>query len=194
MRGSLEQREARLGLLLVAPTIVYLVALAIYPLIYAGWKSLYQTNIFHPSASEFYGLGNYRDLVHDEYFAGIELTIIFSVSVVLIELVLGLALAMLLDQRMKGIGILRTLIVLPVFVSPVGMGLTWRLMMDPASGILNWLLNSVGLPGSLWLSSSTMALPSIMLADIWQWTPFVAIILLAGIRNLARNHRGSKAG
>ena len=167
LRGSLETREGRLGLLFVAPALVFLIALAIYPVLYAGWKSLYQTNLFNPSASTYYGLGNYRDLWNDDFFLhSIELTVIFAICVVVIELALGIGLALLLDQKMKGINLLRTLIVLPVFISPVGMGLTWRFMMDPAAGVMNWILHGVGLPGSLWLSSQRMALPSIMIADI----------------------------
>ncbi len=186
LRGSLETREGRLGFLFVAPALVFLIALAIYPVLYAGWKSLYQTNLFNPSASTYYGLGNYRDLWNDDFFLhSIKLTVIFAICVVVIELALGIGLALLLDQRMKGINLLRTLIVLPVFISPVGMGLTWRFMMDPAAGVLNWILHGVGLPGSLWLSSQRMALPSIMIADIWQWTPFVAIIVLAGIQSIS---------
>jgi len=186
LRGSLERNESRLGLLFVAPVLVYLIVLAVYPLFYAGWKSLYLTNIFHPSASAYYGVGNYKDLWHDPFFANaIKLTVIWAVSVVAIEIVLGVALALLLDRKMRGVGILRTLIVLPVFVSPVGMGLTWRFIMDPAAGVLNWLLHGVGLGGSLWLSSSRTALPSIMVADVWQWTPFVAVIVLAGVQSIS---------
>lgn len=185
-RGSLERREARLGLLFVAPALIYLVALSLYPLFYAGWKSLYQTNLFNPDAATFYGLGNYQDLWNDGYFLdSMKLTVIFAVCVMAIEMVLGVGLALLLDQRMRGIGVLRTLIVLPVFVSPIGMGLTWRFIMDPATGLLNWILASLGLPTSLWLSSTSMALPSIAMADVWQWTPFVAIIVLAGIQSIS---------
>jgi multiple sugar transport system permease protein len=186
IRGSLETREGRLGLLFVAPVLVYLIALGVYPLLYAGWKSLYQINIFHPSASTYYGLGNYRDLWHDEFFAkSITLTIIWAVSVVAIEVVLGITLALLLDRKMTGVGLLRTLIVLPVFVSPIGMGLTWRFIMDPVTGLLNWLLHDLGLSGSLWLSSPHSALPAVMIADVWQWTPFVAIIVLAAIQSIS---------
>lgn len=186
MLGSLERREARLGLLFVAPVLAYLIALGVYPLVYAGWKSLYQVNIFHPSVSTYYGLGNYRDLWHDQFFGkSIEITIIWAASVVAIEVVLGIGLAILLDRNMPASGLWRTLIVLPVFVSPVGMGLTWRFIMDPVTGLLNWVLHSIGLPGSLWLSSTHSALLSVMMADVWQWTPFVAIIVLAAIQSIS---------
>ena len=86
---------------------------------------------------------------------------------------------------MRGIGLLRTLFVIPVFVSPVAMGLTWRYMYQPGYGLINYLLELVGLPRVNWLASVDWALPAVVIVDVWQWTPFVTLILLAGMQSIS---------
>ena len=80
---------------------------------------------------------------------------------------------------------LRTLIVIPVFISPIAMGLTWRFMFEPVTGIINYLLESAGLPEGSWHTETGTALGAVMIADIWQWTPFVTLILLAGMQGIS---------
>jgi multiple sugar transport system permease protein len=82
-------------------------------------------------------------------------------------------------------GLIRTLFVIPVFVSPVAMGLTWRYMYQPGYGVINYVLESVGLPRINWLASVDWALPAVVIVDVWQWTPFVALILLAGMQSIS---------
>src|SRR5262249_57883389 len=77
------------------------------------------------------------------------------------------------------------LLILPVFISPVAMGLTWRFMFEPVAGVINWVLRTLHLPTGLWISSPKTALVSVLIADSWQWTPFVALILLAGIQSIS---------
>ena len=101
-------------------------------------------------------------------------------------MVLGFLLAVLLDRKMRGAGLLRSLIIVPVFISPVAMGLTWRFMFEPVSGLANWILDSgLGLEKYTWLSHKDTALSTLMIVDCWQWTPFVALILLAGIQSIS---------
>jgi multiple sugar transport system permease protein len=169
--------------LLLLPTLGLLIAMSIYPLLYAGFLSLQIRNMFSPRAAHFGGLANYMELVRDSYFwRSVELTLVFSITVVSLQIVLGFVLALILSRVRKLSDLLCTLIILPVFVSPIAMGLTWRFMFEPTTGVINWILAQLGLPTSLWLSGTRMALPGIMIADTWQWTPFVAMILLAALR------------
>ncbi|MDE0048761.1 MAG: sugar ABC transporter permease, partial [Rhodospirillales bacterium] len=130
---------------------------------------------------------NYNDLFDDRRFwNSIELTVIWSVTVVSIQMVLGFFLAVLLDRKMKGAGLLRTLIIIPVFISPIAMGLTWRFIFEPVSGLANWILNTgFGLEKWTWLSHKDTALATLMFVDCWQWTPFIALILLAGMQSIS---------
>jgi len=182
----LPRGERLTALAFVLPTLLYLLALSVYPLFYAGWQSLNLSNLFNPTVTHFIGLRNYTDLFEEDFFwISVKTTLVWTIVVVSIELVLGLALALLLDRKLRGVGLLRSLIIIPVFISPIGMGLTWRFIYEPVGGLGNWLLGSVGLGESRWISSTETALPSIMIADIWQWTPFVALILLAGIQSIS---------
>ncbi len=182
----LDDKERRAALLLVLPVIAILVLLAIFPL---GWTfaiSFRVENLFNPANSHWAGLRNYVYLatIDETFWKSIYLTALWSVVTVSAELLLGFGLAMLLDRARWFVGALRTLIIIPVFVSPVAMALTWRFMFEPVSGIVNYVLGSVGVPRLPWHTSSSMALIAVMLVDIWEWTPFIGLILLAGIQSV----------
>ena len=181
-RARAEQRLARLLLL---PSVGLLVALSVYPLLDAGMLSFRIENLFNPAASHFGGWRNYTDLFADPFFQrSLFLTLEWTIAVVALQLLLGLVLAFVLDRTTQLGGILRTLFTIPVFISPIAMGLTWRFMFEPTTGVINWVLIQFGLSPMPWLSGTATALPTIMIADTWRWTPFVALILLAGIRTI----------
>jgi len=178
--------EQRLALLFVLPTLIFLLAMSIYPTLYAFWMSLRVELVFNPHASRFVGLDNFLAVFDDPFTVkSLWLTAIWSASVIAVQIVLGFLVALLLDTRLRGIGLLRSLLILPVFISPVAMGLTWRFMFEPVAGVINWALRSLHLPTGLWISSPKTALVSVLIADTWQWTPFVALILLAGIQSIS---------
>ena len=106
--------------------------------------------------------------------------------VVAIQMVLGFLLAILLDSKLRGSGLLRSLIIIPVFISPIAMGLNWRFIFEPVTGLANWILsNGLGVEKYSWLSHVDTALTTLMLVDCWQWIPFVALILLAGMQSIS---------
>tara|TARA_B100000686_G_scaffold29264_1_gene29658 strand:+ start:627 stop:1406 length:780 start_codon:yes stop_codon:yes gene_type:complete len=143
-------------------------------------------NLFRPDIGKWVGLRNFKYLLtEDTFWKSIRLTLIWCVCVVSIQMTLGFFFAMMLDTRARIVGVLRTLIVIPVFISPIAMGLTWQFMFEPVSGIINYLLSLFGLPGGTWHTSTETALIAVMIADIWQWTPFVTLILLAGIQGIS---------
>ena len=103
------------------------------------------------------------------------------VAAVGLELILGMLIALLLSQNLHGESIFRSLLVLPLAATPVAVGLIWRLMYNPTGGLVNQILKGVGLPLGKWIGSPATVLPSLIIVDIWQWTPFVVLILMAGI-------------
>ena len=178
--------EGRIALLLVLPTLVILVGLALFPLGWAGTLAFRVENLFRPDIGKWVGLRNFKYLLtEDTFWKSIRLTLIWCICVVSIQMTLGFVFAMMLDTRARIVGVLRTLIVIPVFISPIAMGLTWQFMFEPVSGIINYILNLLGLPEGTWHTSTETALIAVMIADIWQWTPFVTLILLAGIQGIS---------
>jgi len=172
--------------LLLAPAVIFLLAMTIFPTGHSLWLSMTQYNLSRPDLAFFVGLRNYGQLLQDDLFwKAFRLSLVFTVSVMVFEFVFGFFIAALLDRRMRGIGLLRTLFIIPVFASPVAMGLTWRYMYQPSYGMVNHLLEQVGLPRINWLASTTWAMPAVVIADVWQWTPFVALIILAGMQSIS---------
>jgi multiple sugar transport system permease protein len=186
LRGARIDREERAALTMVTPVLVLLIALSIFPLAWSIATSFRVENLFNPARSHWVGFNNYIYLftIDETFWKSVLLTTIWTVVTVSVELVLGFYIALLIDRASGFVGILRTLIVIPVFVSPVAMALTWRFMFEPISGIINYLLRSTGLPALPWHTRPETSLISVMLVDIWQWTPFVALILVAGMQSL----------
>ena len=179
--------ENRIAYLLVLPTLLILIGLAVYPLGWTVATAFRSDNLFNPLAARWVGPRNFEFLFFndDTFWKTLRLAGIWCAITVPVQLILGLFLAMLLDTTMRGIGILRTLIVIPVFITPVALGLSWRAMFEPIGGLLNYLLQGVGLEKSLWHTHPDTALLSVMIVDIWQWTPFVTLILLAGMQGIS---------
>ena len=181
-----QQRERWVILLLLGPSVLYLLALSVYPTVYSLWLSVHNYTIYRPDMVSFAGLDNFAELLDKEVFAqSFWDTILFSLFSVTLEFGLGLAVAVLLDRKMAGIGLLRTLLIVPVLISPVGMGLTFRYILAPTYGLLTYLLQSAGIPTADWMASTTWALPAVILVDVWQWTPFVTLILLSGMQSVS---------
>ncbi|MEL6887368.1 MAG: sugar ABC transporter permease [Pseudomonadota bacterium] len=171
----------------MAPAIVIMAIALLYPLGYMIWGSFRDWN---PSQSigeaEFVGLKNYITLWNDPNFhESLVVTLRFAFFVVSIEMVLGVGLALLLDRDIRGMSVLRTMFILPMMIAPVVVGLMWRYMYHPTIGTFNRFLESIGLPKVDWLGD--YALTSIIIADIWQWTPFIFILSLAALQSLPRS-------
>ena len=185
-KSILRLDEGRIALFLVLPTLIILIGLAIFPLGWAGVLAFRVENLFRPDIGKWVGLRNFKYLLTDDTFwKSIRLTLVWCLCVVSIQMILGFMFAMMLDTRARVVGLLRTLIVIPVFISPIAMGLTWQFMFEPVTGVINYFLELLGLPGGTWHTSTDTALMAVMIADIWQWTPFVTLILLAGMQGIS---------
>jgi len=185
-KSILRLSEGRIALFLVLPTLIILIGLAIFPLGWAGALAFRVENLFRPDIGKWVGFRNFKYLLtEDTFWKSIRLTLVWCVCVVSIQMALGFLFAMMLDTRARIVGVLRTLIVIPVFISPIAMGLTWQFMFEPVTGVINYCLEMLGLPGGTWHTSTDTALMAVMIADIWQWTPFVTLILLAGMQGIS---------
>ncbi|NRB05915.1 MAG: sugar ABC transporter permease [Rhodobacteraceae bacterium] len=171
----------------LAPAAIIMALCLLYPLGYMVWGSFRDWN---PSQTigeaEFVGFKNYITLFYDPAFReSLGVTLTFATVVVAAELVIGVGLALLLDRNIRGMSILRTLFILPMMIAPVVVGLMWRYMYHPTVGTFNKFLKSWGFEGIDWLGQH--ALMSAIIADIWQWTPFIFILSLAALQSLPRS-------
>jgi multiple sugar transport system permease protein len=111
-------------------------------------------------------------------------TIIFTVTAVTIEFVLGIGFALLLDRYVRRFNFLKTILMIPMMIPPIAGAITWKLIYQPQFGILNEIMYWLGLPQLSWAGDARLALPSIIVADIWEWTPFIFLLMLAGLASL----------
>ena len=166
----------------LAPTVVLLLALTVYPLFYIVRISLYRLT---PGGEVFVGMENFLRLFQDAFFhQALWHTLVFAAVALALELGLGLVLALLLDSRIRARGLWRSLFLLPMILPPVVAGVIWRLIYNPNFGVLNGLLQALGIDTTqlTWLADPSVALLSVIFVDVWEWTPFVFLILLAGLQ------------
>jgi len=166
--------------LLFVPTIGLLLLLAIVPLLFSLGVSLFNYSL--GSRAIWIGLGNYISMFTDpQFWLAARVTVQFSIAAVSIEVVLGILLAFVLNQRFTGMGIIRLIVFLPMMLAPFCIGLFWRFMFDQTFGIVDYLLTQIGLPVIPWLAHPFWSQVAVVVVDIWQWTPFVALLMLAGL-------------
>lgn len=157
--------------------------MVIFPLGYAFWLSLQDYRI--GQAVKFIGIGNYTALIQDEQFwNGIKLTFILYITALILQLILGVGLGMLLHRVQLMRGLVRTVMVSPFMLPPVVIGMMSIVILDPGMGVANYLLKAANLPTSLFLASTDYVIYTVVLIDTWQWTPFVALIVLGGLQSL----------
>lgn len=173
--------ERALPFLLIAPTIAVLLALSIYPLIYAVKVSLQAES----DEGIRWTLQNFARFFKDDFFlSALAHTLVYAVIALTFEFLLGLGLAVLLNREMRGRSFFRAALLVPMMLPSVVVGVVWRLMLNPNFGALNGTLQGFGAntESLTWTASPTLAFASVILVDIWQWTPFMFLILLAGLQ------------
>lgn len=173
-------RHARTAML--APIVATLALLTLYPFFANVWYSVRAMDLTQPFKTGFVGLRNFEIMVFSAGFVkSLTLTVIFVVVALALELIIGFLVALALWRPLKGSRIFTTILILPFGLTPVALALAWRLLFNPSGGGINVLMASLGLPPLDWTASQELALPSLIIVDIWQWTPFVILILLAGL-------------
>lgn len=163
-----------------------LLFVTVYPILGTLYYSLHKYNLL-TGEFEFTGLQEYILLLQDPVFAiSVRNTVFFSVSATLAQTFLGLAIAVLVNQEIRGRRWLIPVLVLPNMFSVVVVSSMWKLMLDYETGLINHILRAIGLPAQAWLSSVELALPSIIVIDTWQWTPICFLIFYAGLQSIPR--------
>jgi multiple sugar transport system permease protein len=184
-RASARRREALLPYLLLSPGLLLLVGM-LYPFCLGFYYSLTSYYLQYPHLFRFIWLGNYIKLVQEPLFAyAVKFTLNYTLAAVVVQVGLGLAVALLLNGRIVGRGVLRAMMLLPLMMPPVITALMWKVMMaSTRAGILNYLLSFFGLGPVNWLGSVNAAIVSVFLIDTWGNLPFVSLILLGGLQSL----------
>lgn len=174
------------GWVLLSPASALLGLVVALPLGTALLLSLTEYNLTYSTVPTVVGLQNYVvDVAGNPLFVNALLnTVVFVVAAVLLEFLLGFGLALLLWRRFPGRGVFRAVMLTPMFVAPVAVGLMFRFMFNTQMGVVPHLLGTVGLGGVSWFTDPTLAMGVIVLADVWQWTPYMIVLLLAGLEAL----------
>ncbi len=181
---SVQVHYRRFAYFLTLPTVLVLFALVIFPLLFSVFMSV-QSSHAGLSRLEFIGLGNFVTVFTSRLFYNAALnTAIFVLATVASTTILGFIVARLLNDITRGAGFFRTVFILTLAVTPVVAGLTWGMMLNPLFGVVNFLFSRVGLPELGWATEINSALATLIVVETWQWTPFMMIILYAGMRML----------
>ena len=184
--GTLQRQERRFALALFAPAFLLLLLTTTAPLVFLAWNSLQKLDLGMPWISGFAGFGNYEKMGSDpRFWNSLWLTLVYTGSTVVLQVIVGLSLALLVLQIPKGQGILRVAAILPIVLAPVVVGLFWRtLVLAPDFGLVDVVSRALGMGSRNWLGDPQLALISVIAIHTWQWTPFAFLVLLATLATL----------
>lgn len=169
------------------PTILFVLAMIAFPILYTFYLSFFDSTLSATKPPTFVGFDHYIEMFTDEdarFLLAVWRTVWFSVVSLVVEMFLGVGIAILLNRKFVGKGLVKTVFLLPMVATPVAIGMVWTLIYQPTIGIANYALKAIGLPAQAWLGSADTALWSLIIVDIWQWTPMVMLITFAGISAL----------
>ncbi|HET9595142.1 MAG TPA: sugar ABC transporter permease [Anaeromyxobacteraceae bacterium] len=184
---TLEQSQRRFARLIALPGMAVLVLLVVGPLVYMVSNSFFLKTLATPLPPRFAWFHNYQALFSDSRFwnALLNSTIIMVIGIP-IQSALALAIALLLNRKFPGSRVVVALFLIPVMITPVVAGFEWKIILDNRFGPLNFLLSFVGVSPLAWLAQPALAMASILIMDTWQWTPFVTVVLLAGLASIPK--------
>jgi multiple sugar transport system permease protein len=186
-RRGVEAGARRLALGLTLPAWAMLLAVFAAPILGAVWLSFRNETLGGFMPPRFVGWANYAQAFGDpRFWESIRTTLLLMGLGLLVQLPLGIALALLLHRNLRGTALFRTVLILPMLLTPVAVGLMWRFMFDVDLGIVNWALGNLGLPQPNWLGSRWGAIWAVTIVDAWLTIPFVMLVTLAGLAGLSR--------
>lgn len=167
------------------PAILFILVMMVFPIVYTVWNSMTPWSISSGRPATFFGLTNYQNLPDDSRFvASIGRTFYFTILAIAVEVILGVAIALLLNREFRFKRIINSIMLLPMMATPVAIAMVWLLMYVPTTGIINFVLRSLNLPEGLWVYNAQSVIPALALVDIWEWTPMIILISLAGLAAL----------
>ena len=178
--------EVRLAWALSSPAVAAVGLIALFPIVWTFWESLHLHDLRMPWLGRPYvGAANYVEALSDPRLRGaVAHTVVFAIVTVALELTAGLVLALLLNRVARARGVLRTTVLLPWAIPTVVVALVWRFMFESPSGLVTTSTAQLGIAAPTWFASATGAWVPLILADVWKMTPFVAVLLLAGLQNI----------
>jgi multiple sugar transport system permease protein len=182
--------EKNTKLFFIVPAVIYLMLLSVFPFIYSVYLSLFDAKLTRLHRKYFVGLENYQNLLTDQLFLkSIQNTAVLTVSSIALELLLGFAFAkvFLSLREMRTGQFLRSVAILPMMITPICVGLIFSYILNPTLGIMNYLLSGVGIEPLSWFGDPSVALLSIILINVWQWTPFMMLLMLAGLVSIPQH-------
>jgi multiple sugar transport system permease protein len=183
--SSWSRGRRRVFALFVAPAVLVLILVTIVPLLYLVVTSFTPLDMTNPASRRWAGLTNYQQLAADNRFwNSLWVQARLSFWTVLLQMVIGFGIALLLNGRMKMLELVRSAFVVPMVLPPVVVALIWKILFTPDISILDWALGVVGLPQPVWLAEPGLALWAVIVADVWEWFPFVMLMLLAALHML----------
>jgi multiple sugar transport system permease protein len=176
--------DRRQALVFPAPAVAVLFLLVVLPIAFNLYLAFTKWTV-GLGQPRWIGFDNFVELVTDErVWNGVWVMMLFSGLSLALELGLGLAIAIYFNREFRGSELVQAIYIFPFAATPVAVALIWRIMLNPEIGVLNYLLRSVGLPGSLWVSSEHTAVLALVMVDVWKWTPMITLIVLAGLKSL----------
>lgn len=183
----IRKRNRRIFLIFLLPAMLVLFFTTIYPMIYAGYLSFRSYDLAKPFVPRmFVGLSNYETVLSSsDFLNALKITFQLMAITLTVQLVVGVGLALLVTQKLPGMGLARTLLLIPMMISPVIVGLVWLFLYFPELGYLNYFLSFIGVNAIPWITSPDWALWAIAIADIWQWTPFIMMGTAAALTSLS---------
>jgi multiple sugar transport system permease protein len=170
----------------LGPAVLIMAAACLYPVLTAFQLAGYKWDMGTPwTSAQWVGLDNFVSAFSNEQvWSSLWTTLLFAGVCVSAEMVLGIALALALEHPVRGMAVFRTIFILPMMIAPIAVGLAWRYMFDAQFGLINAFLGLFGIEALTWLADPTLAFLAIVIADIWQWTPFVFIMILAALASV----------
>lgn len=186
--GTVQPRrnEHAFALALISPSLIFLLITTTVPVCFLFWSSLHRLNPAMPFMNHFNGVENWVDMAQDpEFWNALRLTVIYTVSTVVLQVVLGMAMAIAISELKRGAWIMRMIAILPIVLAPVVVGLYFRtLILTPTFGVFDYFLLTLGLGSHNWLGNPDLALISVIGIHTWQWTPFAFLVFLAALATL----------
>lgn len=178
--------ERKLQYIFPLPALIFVFILMVFPVCYTFFVSFTDWSLTSGKSLKFVGLATYFEVLKQERFIdALGRTFWFTFGALFVEGILGTILALLLNDNFFGKKAIKTILLLPLVATPVAIGIVWNLFYDPTIGFLNYILSILGLPQSGWVSDGKTVMWSLILVDIWQWTPMITLIVLAGLAGLS---------
>ncbi|MFX3632426.1 MAG: carbohydrate ABC transporter permease [Candidatus Pristimantibacillus sp.] len=167
------------------PAVLFVLVMMLFPILYTFRISFFEWSMSAITPPKWVGLDNYITLLTEgRFWRAVSSTLYFTVVALVIEIVMGVAIALLLSREFRGKNFIKTIFLLPMVATPVAMGLVWMMIYEPTIGAANMMLKMMGLKPLLWLASPDQALGSLIIVDVWQWTPMITLIVMAGLATI----------